>query len=65
MFNAVKLTTVTAACTLEMQMWLRERGVETVVIVGYMTQMCCDTTLGNSLYIAGRSRCSIRDISDL
>ena len=24
--------------------WLRERGVDTVVVVGYMTQMCCDTT---------------------
>ena len=24
--------------------WLRERKVDTVVIAGYMTQMCCDTT---------------------
>ncbi len=24
--------------------WLRERGIETIVICGYMTQMCCDTT---------------------
>lgn len=24
--------------------WLRERRVEAVVICGYMTQMCCDTT---------------------
>jgi nicotinamidase-related amidase len=24
--------------------WLKERGVNTVVIAGYMTQMCCDTT---------------------
>lgn len=24
--------------------WLRERGIDTVVISGYMTQMCCDTT---------------------
>src|SRR5690242_15303635 len=22
--------------------WLRERGLDTVVICGYMTQMCCD-----------------------
>ena len=28
----------------ELETWLRERGVETVVIAGYMTQMCCDTT---------------------
>lgn len=24
--------------------WLRERDIDTVVITGYMTQMCCDTT---------------------
>ncbi|MBI4797170.1 MAG: cysteine hydrolase [Desulfarculus sp.] len=24
--------------------WLRERGIKTVAIAGYMTQMCCDTT---------------------
>ena len=24
--------------------WLRKEGVDTVVICGYMTQMCCDTT---------------------
>jgi nicotinamidase-related amidase len=24
--------------------WLRERGITMVTIVGYMTQMCCDTT---------------------
>lgn len=24
--------------------WLRQQAVETVVIVGYMIQMCCDTT---------------------
>ena len=28
----------------ELETWLRERGIETVVIAGYMTQMCCDTT---------------------
>jgi len=24
--------------------WLREHGIATVTVVGYMTQMCCDTT---------------------
>lgn len=24
--------------------WLKEHGISTVVITGYMTQMCCDTT---------------------
>ena len=24
--------------------WLRERGISTVTITGYMTHMCCDTT---------------------
>ena len=24
--------------------WLRERGIDTVAIAGYMTHMCCDTT---------------------
>ncbi|MFZ5584771.1 MAG: cysteine hydrolase family protein [Thermodesulfobacteriota bacterium] len=24
--------------------WLREKGLDTVTICGYMTQMCCDTT---------------------
>ncbi|MFA5237588.1 MAG: cysteine hydrolase family protein [Methanoregula sp.] len=24
--------------------WLKERGIGTVTIAGYMTQMCCDTT---------------------
>jgi nicotinamidase-related amidase len=28
----------------ELETWLREHGIETVVISGYMTQMCCDTT---------------------
>jgi nicotinamidase-related amidase len=28
----------------DLERWLRERGVDTVVIAGYMTQMCCDTT---------------------
>ena len=28
----------------ELESWLREHRVDTVVIAGYMTQMCCDTT---------------------
>lgn len=27
-----------------LESWLRDNGVDTVVIAGYMTQMCCDTT---------------------
>lgn len=27
-----------------LESWLRERDIDTVVITGYMTQMCCDTT---------------------
>jgi nicotinamidase-related amidase len=28
----------------ELEAWLRAHGVERIVIAGYMTQMCCDTT---------------------
>ena len=28
----------------DLEPWLKERGIDTVVISGYMTQMCCDTT---------------------
>jgi nicotinamidase-related amidase len=28
----------------ELESWLRERNIDTVVIAGYMTQVCCDTT---------------------
>lgn len=28
----------------ELEAWLRNKGIDTVVIAGYMTQMCCDTT---------------------
>jgi nicotinamidase-related amidase len=28
----------------ELETWLKNQGVETVVICGYMSQMCCDTT---------------------
>ena len=28
----------------ELESWLKAKGIDTVVISGYMTQMCCDTT---------------------
>jgi nicotinamidase-related amidase len=28
----------------DLEAWLRAQGVDTVVITGYMTHMCCDTT---------------------
>jgi nicotinamidase-related amidase len=30
--------------------WLREHGVDTVTIAGYMTQMCCDTTARQAVH---------------
>jgi nicotinamidase-related amidase len=30
--------------------WLRERGVSTVVVAGYMTHMCCDTTAREAVH---------------
>jgi nicotinamidase-related amidase len=35
----------------ELEDWLRERGIGTVVIAGYMTQMCCDTTARQALHL--------------
>jgi nicotinamidase-related amidase len=35
----------------ELERWLRERDVETVVIAGYMTQMCCDTTARQAMHL--------------
>src|SRR5262249_14310600 len=35
----------------QLESWLRDRGVETVVIAGYMTQMCCDTTARQALHL--------------
>ncbi len=31
--------------------WLREQGLESVVICGYMTQMCCDTTSRQAVHL--------------
>ncbi len=35
----------------ELETWLRQRGIETVVIAGYMTQMCCDTTARQAVHL--------------
>jgi nicotinamidase-related amidase len=34
-----------------LEAWLRERGIDTVVICGYMTQMCCDTTSRQAVHL--------------
>lgn len=34
-----------------LEAWLRGRGIDTVVIAGYMTQMCCDTTARQALHL--------------
>jgi len=38
----------------ELETGLRERGVGTVVIAGYMTQMCCDTTARQAMHLGFR-----------
>jgi nicotinamidase-related amidase len=35
----------------KLEAWLRERGIDTVVIAGYMTQMCCDTTARQAFHL--------------
>jgi nicotinamidase-related amidase len=35
----------------ELEAWLRERGLDTVVNSGYMTQMCCDTTSRQAMHL--------------
>jgi nicotinamidase-related amidase len=35
----------------ELETWLREREIDTVVISGYMTQMCCDTTARQAAHL--------------
>ncbi len=35
----------------ELEQWLRNRGIDTLVIAGYMTQMCCDTTARQALHL--------------
>lgn len=33
-----------------LEAWLRERGINTVAIAGYMTHMCCDTTARQAVH---------------
>ncbi len=33
-----------------LEAWLRERGIETLAISGYMTHMCCDTTARQAVH---------------
>lgn len=35
----------------ELELWLKENHIETVVISGYMTQMCCDTTARQAMHL--------------
>lgn len=35
----------------DLESWLRENRVDTVVICGYMTQMCCDTTARQAFHL--------------
>lgn len=34
-----------------LESWLRKRNIDTVVITGYMTQMCCDTTARQAVHL--------------
>ena len=34
-----------------LEAWLRENGVDTIVITGYMSQMCCDTTARQAVHL--------------
>jgi nicotinamidase-related amidase len=33
-----------------LESWLRERGIDTITISGYMTHMCCDTTARQAVH---------------
>ena len=33
-----------------LEAWLRERGIDTVAVAGYMTHMCCDTTAREAVH---------------
>jgi nicotinamidase-related amidase len=35
----------------ELKPWLKENEIDTVVICGYMTQMCCDTTARQAMHL--------------
>jgi len=33
-----------------LEAWLRERGISTITVAGYMTHMCCDTTARQAVH---------------
>jgi len=35
----------------DLEQWLKDRHIDTVVIAGYMTQMCCDTTARQAFHM--------------
>ena len=35
----------------QLENWLRQQDIETLVIAGYMTQMCCDTTARQAIHL--------------
>jgi len=35
----------------DLESWLKERKIDTIVIAGYMTQMCCDTTARQAVHM--------------
>ncbi len=35
----------------QLEDWLKEHGIDRVVISGYMTQMCCDTTARQAMHL--------------
>jgi nicotinamidase-related amidase len=44
----------------ELEAWLRQHEIDTVVISGYMTQMCCDTTARQAIH----NRFAVEFLSD-
>ena len=44
----------------DLEKWLKDRQIDTVVITGYMTQMCCDTTARQAFHLG----ISVEFISD-
>jgi len=38
-----------------LEAWLRERGIDTVAIAGYMSHMCCDTTARQAVHLGFKS----------
>ncbi|MFK7778833.1 MAG: cysteine hydrolase family protein [Gimesia sp.] len=34
----------------ELEAWLRDKGIDTITIAGYMTHMCCDTTARQAVH---------------